>query len=147
MKVLLLNDVPKQGRRGEVKEVSEGFARNFLLPKKLAVVATVGRLREQAVRDAAGIREQTREITRGQRVWAQLHGKIVAMSARASPSGTLYQGVGIPEIARLLQQQGFHVLESEVELAKPLKRVGEHEVSVRLPGRECQFILQINKSS
>ena len=143
MKILFLKDVLKQGRRGEVKEVSEGFARNFLLPKGLAALATPGRLQKQADLAAAQTRAGVREQARGKRVLAQLNGRTVELTARASESGTLYEGVGVDEIVRLLQQQGFHVLESEVKLAKPLKRVGEHAVLVQLPGGKCEFVLRI----
>lgn len=143
MKIIFLKDVPKHGRRGEVKEVSEGFARNFLLPKGLAALATSARLRSRVDQAAADARALVREQARGKRVQAQLKGRTIIMSAKASESGTLYRGVGVGEVTRLLLEQGFHVLESEVELRKPLKQIGEHAVSVRLSGGKFEFTLHI----
>lgn len=144
MKVMFLKDVPKQGKRGEIKEVTEGFGRNFLLPKKLAVIATTGVLKEQADVRAAATRAKEREIKRGERVKKQLAGQIITTSMKASSTGTLYAGVGREVVFHLLQQQGYNVLESEVKLSHLIKQIGDHQLTVDLQGGgQCKFTLKI----
>lgn len=134
MKVILMEDVPKLGRRGEVREVATGYARNFLLPKKLAVEATPGNiqnlehLRRQRERLEARAREAAQAVA--ERV-AALH---FVVGTRASEDGRLYGSVSTQDIVEFLERQGIAVEKRRVLLEEPIKALGEYQVAIRLHG-------------
>jgi large subunit ribosomal protein L9 len=132
MKVILLDDVSKLGRRGEVRDVSDGYARNFLIPKKLALSATQGNLhnldhikRQQEAKadriksDAEALRQRIEALTYEER-------------RQASEEGKLFGSVTSQHIAEFLAQQGIPVERRRVQLDEPIKTLGEASVPVRL---------------
>lgn len=129
MKVILLQDVPKQGRKGEIKEVSEGYAANFLFPKKLAQIATAGAVahaRAEAERKAKAEQEALKEAK------AQadaVRGQAITVSVKEK-QGKLFGSIGPREVVAALRQIGFFVPEKAIVLRKPLKTVGMHEVKL-----------------
>lgn len=132
MKVVLVQDVPNLGRVGDVREVSPGYARNYLLPRKLATVATEATLDQLRRRRAA---EERRGAQRdeGRRVLGQrIEGLELRFRARAADQ-RLYGSIHAHEIAeRLAQAVGHAVDKREIELAEPIKTLGTHLVAVRL---------------
>lgn len=142
MKVLLLSDVYKHGVAGEVVEVADGFARNWLIPKKLAVKATAG-----ALRQAEGLRAQA-DARRAQLdarlndLARQIDGVELFFGRRASPTGKLFGSVTTSEIAEALNEQtGIDINRRRIS-QQPLREVGTHEVPVRL-GSEISPMLRI----
>jgi large subunit ribosomal protein L9 len=132
MKVILLDDVSKVGRRGEVKDVSDGFARNFLLPKKLALSATSGNLknldhitRQQDAKagrikaDADSVRARIEALTCEER-------------RQASEEGKLFGSVTPQDIVDFLGQHGVTLERRRVLLDEPIKALGEVSVPIRL---------------
>ena len=137
MQVILLTDVPKIGRKNEVKNVSDGYANNFLLPRKLAQRATAGSLAK--VKESAVAQAQTRELEMSllQKNLADLKGKHVHISARVSEKGHLYEGLRAPEILKALQEQHHIDLPQDaLVLEHPLKEVGEHQIAVEAHGHK-----------
>lgn len=142
MKVILLDYVYKHGVAGEVIDVADGFARNFLFPKRLAVKATPGelkraaRLREQSVARRAALEEQLNELGR------QINGVELVFGRRAASTGKLFGSVTTAEIAdALLEQTGVDINRRRIS-QQPLREVGTHEVPVRL-GSESVPMLRI----
>lgn len=132
MKVLLLDDVYKLGRAGDVKKVAPGYARNYLMPHGLAVLATAG-----AVKQADRIRKQG-EIKRAQvneemgGVAEQLEGMLFTFASRASETGRLYGSVNTQMLAdRVSEEIGVEVEAKQIE-SQPLRQIGKHTVAVRL---------------
>lgn len=132
MKVLLLDDVYKLGRAGDVKKVAPGYARNYLMPQGLAVLATAG-----AVKQADRIRKQG-EIKRARvneemgGVAEQLEGMLFTFAARASETGRLYGSVNTQMLAdRVSEEIGVEVEAKQIE-SQPLREIGKHTVAVRL---------------
>jgi large subunit ribosomal protein L9 len=132
MKVLLLKDVFKLGRAGEVKRVADGFGRNYLLPQGLAVLATPGALKQaDHIRTRADVqrKELNRELSG---VAEKLDGMVITFPARASETGKLYGSVTSQMIAEAISQK------AEVEISRrqidtqPLRSLGEHTIHVRL---------------
>jgi len=134
MKVILLEDVPKLGRRGEVREVATGYARNFLLPKKLAVEATpanvqnLEHLRRQQERSEARAREAARAAAE------RVAGLRFVVATRASEDGRLYGSVSAQDIVEFLERQGIAIEKRRILLEEPIKALGEYQVPIRLHG-------------
>ena len=132
MKVILLDDVTKVGRRGEVREVSDGYARNFLIPKRLALSATAGNLKNLEF-----IKQQ--QEAKADRVKADaesLRARIEALAyeerRQASEEGKLFGSVTAQDIADFLAARGIKLDRKRITLDEPIKALGEFSVSVRL---------------
>lgn len=130
MKVLLLTDVRGTGRKGDVKEVREGYARNFLIPRGLAEAATERILVEKEARDAerSAVRAARR---RDAEVWAtELAALALTFPVKAGEKGEVFSSVTAKEVQAELSVRGYRG--ATVKLAKPLKTLGEHLVEIDL---------------
>jgi large subunit ribosomal protein L9 len=132
MKVILTDEIRGLGGRGEVVQVKDGYARNFLLPKNLAREATPGNLKavEQERKKWAVLSAQ--EKTSAEELAQKISGLKVEVRKRVGESGQLFGSVTANEIADALAAQGIEVDKRRVELAHPIKNIGSHEVEVRL---------------
>jgi len=134
VKILLRENVQDLGLIGDVVEVAPGYARNFLLPRKLAVAATSENVRAMERRRARWDAEQAARA-------ADIQVRIDALAAaqletteKADETGSLYGSVGIATIARLLNEAGHPTEEKDVRLPEPIKSVGTHAVAVHVHG-------------
>ncbi len=132
MKIILLDDVTKVGRRGEVREVSDGYARNFLIPKKLALSATAGNLKNLE-------HIKTQQEAKADRVKADaesLRSRVEALAyeerRQASEEGKLFGSVTSQDIADFLAGRGVKIERKRITLDEPIKTLGEFTVSMRL---------------
>jgi large subunit ribosomal protein L9 len=132
MKVLLLKDVYKLGRAGDVKRVADGYGRNFLIPHGMAVLATAGALK-QAEHIRARANEQRAILNKEMDAVAKkLEGVVVTFAAKASETGKLYGSVTSQMIAEALQKKtGVEVQRRQVDM-QPLRNLGTYKVSIRL---------------
>ena len=132
MKVILLDDVSKVGRRGEVREVSDGYARNFLIPKKLALSATAGNLKnldhikKQADDKAARVKSDAEALR------SRIEALTYEEKRQASEDGKLFGSVTSQDIVDFLDRSGIKVERRRVHLDEPIKALGETAVPVRL---------------
>lgn len=133
MRVLLLADVRAVGRSGEVAEVSDGYARNFLFPKHLAIPATPEAVRRAGADAAAVAAAAERELAELQRLAARMDGCAVTVSGSANEQGTLYGSIGDATIGMALRAAGFSVDDHWVDIEEPIRETGEHAVRLRLP--------------
>ena len=133
MKVILLSDVKGVGKKQEIVNVSDGYARNFLFPKKLAVEATPGAAKEVERRQAAERARETERRLAAEKKAASLRGKVITVVAKCGAQGRLYGSVTGAEIAQALNEQhGVEVDKRKIDLAEPIRAVGETEVVVKL---------------
>jgi len=132
MKVILLDDVAKVGRRGEVRDVSDGYARNFLIPKKLALSATAGNLKnlDHIQRQQEAKADRIRGDAEALR--ARIEALVYEERRQASEEGKLFGSVTSQDIADFLGAQGLKVERRRVHLEEPIKALGETTVSIRL---------------
>lgn len=135
MKVLLRENVADLGKVGDLVRVSGGYARNFLLPRKLAMEATEQSIAVMAKRRANQDAEEAVRDAEFLAVVERLSGVSIAIAERADESGSLYGSVGAAAIARTLSEAGHGVEERQVRLDHPLKTVGEHKVLVHVHGQ------------
>jgi large subunit ribosomal protein L9 len=133
MRVILANDVEPLGQKGDVVSVADGYARNFLVPKGLALMATKGTLRQaEQMRRAREERDRRRKDEAAAKV-AVLASEPVYISARAGEGGRLYGSVTTSDIARAVEEQLEQTIDRhDVRLDEPIRRLGTHQVEVHL---------------
>jgi len=132
MKVILLDDVTKVGRRGEVRDVSDGYARNFLIPKKLALSATAGNLKnlEHIKKQQDAKADRVKADAEGLR--AKIEALVYEERRQASEEGKLFGSVTSQDVAEFLGARGIAMDRRRITLEEPIKALGEHTVSMRL---------------
>ena len=132
MKIILLDDVNKVGRRGEVRDVSDGYARNFLIPKKLALHATAGNMKNlQSIKN-----QQQAKADRVKDDAEALRARIEALTfedrRQASEEGKLFGSVTTQDMVEFLDRQGVKIERKRLHLEEPIKSLGETSVAIRL---------------
>jgi len=131
MEVILLSDVDKVGLRGEVVQVARGYARNYLLPRKLAEVATPGRVAEIERRDAQRAQQEARTLEQGQKIAEVLGKTVLRFEVKAGPTGALFGSVTPTDIAdEIWRTRKVRVDRRKIGLEEPLKRIGRYEVPI-----------------
>ncbi len=132
MEIILREDIDNLGTRGQVVKVAEGYARNFLLPKKLAVAATDSNRKIVEQERQAHLRKDAKEIGEAQEL-AKLVGAVtVTISRKAGESDQLFGSVTAADIADALTAQKYNVERRKIQLDEPIRTLGEHKVTVRL---------------
>jgi large subunit ribosomal protein L9 len=132
VEVILRDHVENVGKRGEVVKVADGYARNYLLPRKLALPATPGNLkqiqRERVKLDA----KEAEEKTVADAIAARMGAIEVVIKRRVGETEVLYGSVTTADIAEALEQQGFEIDKRKIGLREPIKKLGEHTVPIKL---------------
>jgi large subunit ribosomal protein L9 len=132
MEVILREDIAKLGNRGEILKVADGYARNFLFPKRLAVAATEGNKKIIEQERQAHLRREARETGEAQDLAKLLAGITVAISQKAGEQEQLFGSVTAGDIAHALEKQNFTIDRRKIHLDEPIKQLGVHKVQVRL---------------
>ncbi len=149
MKLILISDVNELGKRGDVVDVAEGYARNFLLPKKKAVKANEGALAQaESIREAR-IEAERRAKDEAEQIATQLVGSRVVIAAPAGDEGQLYGSVGLTDVVEGVRRfTGIELDKASVEIPKPIKAIGLHEINIRLhPDVEFPLTLDVIPAS
>ena len=132
MEVILREHVDHLGERGEVVKVADGYARNFLLPRKLALLATPGNRkhveRERKITEA----REAQEKGQAEALAARLAAVDITIARRVGETGQLYGSVTAADIVEVLKQQGFEVDRRKLILPEPIKAIGDHDVPLKL---------------
>lgn len=132
MEVILLQDIEKLGARGQIVQVADGYARNFLLPKKQALAATQQNRKWLEQQRARFLKEEARERGDAQELAKMLEGVSVVVMRKAGEQGTLFGSVTALDIADKLAAQGYKIDRRKIQLEHPLKVLGEYDVHLRL---------------
>lgn len=133
MKVILLTDVKGSGKKDEIISVSDGYARNFLFPKKLAMEATPGALKEVEKKRAAEAAREADRVAAAEAKAKELKNKVIKLSVKCGSQGRLYGSITNAEIAEQLKaQHGVDIDKRKIELPEPIRTVGDIQVTVRL---------------
>ena len=143
MKVILQADVKGQGKRGQMIDVSDGYARNFLLPRKLAVPATADNMNVMKQQEKAKAAQLAKEKAEAEAAAKKLQSVIVKISARAGGAGKLFGAVTSKEIAEALaQQHGIEIEKNRIVQAEPIKTFGSYEVKCKF-GHEISGVIHL----
>jgi len=133
MKVILVQDVKKIGLKGEVKEVADGFARNYLIPQGLAIEATAGKLKENQEKQKREKEKKDQEKTRAQALQQSLDGRKITIAVKTGSKDKLFGAVTNKEISELLQSQyNINIDKKKIELTEPIKHLGKYSVKLKL---------------
>ncbi|HLH10129.1 MAG TPA: 50S ribosomal protein L9 [Terriglobales bacterium] len=132
MEVILKEDVPKLGARGDVVKVAEGYGRNYLLPKKLAIEANAGNKNVIEQMKAAAIRRAQKDKADAEALAQQLANVSLSFTRRAGEHDQLFGSVTSSDIAAELEKKGFNIDRRKIVLDEPLKTIGEFPVQIRL---------------
>ena len=133
MKVILQQDVRGQGKKGQLVEVSDGYARNFLLPRKLAVIATAENLNTMKQQEKAKKAQEAAEKAEAEAAAKKLEGLMVKISAKAGEGGRLFGAVHGKEISDALSaQNGLNIPKTKLVLDEPIKSCGSYQIKAKL---------------
>jgi large subunit ribosomal protein L9 len=132
MEVILKEDVTKLGSRGDVVKVADGFGRNYLLPRKLAIEASAGNKKVIEQMKAAAVRRSAKEKAQAEELSKQFDGLSVSFTRRSGEHDQLFGSVTSGDIAESLSKKGFDIDRRKIQLHEPLKTLGEFTVPVKL---------------
>jgi large subunit ribosomal protein L9 len=133
MKVILLKDIENLGKKYEIKEVSDGYARNYLIPKKLAKVANEKNLEwleRQKEREEKRAEEELKKV---QEVASEIDGQEVIIPVKVGEDGQLFESITVQKIYEKLKESGFEIKKKQILLESPIKELGEFPVKIKFP--------------
>lgn len=147
MKVILTQDVRGQGKQGELISVSDGYARNFLFPRKLAIEANAQAMTELKNREAAQQRRIAEDTARAREYAAKLQGKTIKLAAKAGQNGRLFGSITAKDIAAAIEKEfGFPVDKRKLAV-EDIKNFGTYELEVRLyTGVSAKMFIMVGES-
>lgn len=145
MKVILTQDVKNLGNEGDIVDVSDGYARNYLIPRGLVVEATEGNLKKREAQASRQQRRKDREQTKAQALYDRINGKSITITARAGEGDKLFGAVTGKEIADTLNKQfKVKVDKKKVDLGEPIKHLGKHPVKIKIyPQIQAEITVQV----
>ncbi len=143
MEVILREDIEKLGSRGQLVKVAPGFARNFLLPKRLAVPATEANKKIVEQERQAALRREAKEANEAQELAKLLAPVVITIAQKAGENDQLFGSVTSADIAARLEDQKFHIDRKKIVLHDPIKQLGEHTVTLKLH-REVSVDIKVN---
>jgi large subunit ribosomal protein L9 len=143
MEIILREDVDKLGARGQVVKVASGYARNFLLPKRLAVAATEANKKIVEQERQAHLRKEAKLKNEAEDLAKILTGVSVSIAQKAGENDQLFGSVTAKDIAEALEKQNFTIDRRKIQLDEPIRQLGEHKVTVRLH-REVPIEVTVN---
>jgi large subunit ribosomal protein L9 len=145
-KLLLRQDVDDLGARGEIVRVRAGYARNYLLPRKLAVEATASNVKQIEEERARLLKKEAADRSSAEGQAEKIRSLVLEFKRKSGETGALYGSVTSMDIAEALKQRGHEIDRHRIHLAEPIKRLGDFNVPVRLH-REVSFDLQVKVAS
>lgn len=146
VKLLLLKDVEALGRQGQVVSVRPGFARNMLLPRKLAVRADSNALRQvEKLKELRRIQAE-KDLKESNEIAARMEGLVVTTTVKVDHEGNMYGSVTSTDLVRMIaEQHKIEIGKRDVQLKQPIKQIGDHKIPVKLKeGVEASFTLSIS---
>jgi large subunit ribosomal protein L9 len=132
MKVLLKQDVPKIGKKGQILEVKEGYARNFLIPGGMAVEASGGAMKQIEEEKKASDRHKAKEKEEAQGLAKKIEELSILLKHKAGDEGRLFGSITSAEVAEALKQKSFNIDKKKIVLEEPIRLVGDYEVKIKL---------------
>lgn len=145
MKVVFIQNVPKIGKIDDIKDVSEGYARNFLFAKNLAVPATPKMLAELKARQNKQLKNVEEELHHQQELAEKLDGHEVVIKEKTNAVGALYAAIGSQKVSEVLKKSGFNIDKNQI-IMKPIKEVGQSQAKIKFShGLESEIHIIVSK--
>lgn len=147
MKVVLLKDVPGTGKKGEIKNVADGYAQNFLFSNHLAILATPAVVAQEEASEKKRVKQMNEELKDSQKFATKIDGQEITIKEKANDSGKLYSAVGATKIAQEIKKQlGVEIKSNQVSTEHPIKEYGEHKALIKFPhGLEAEVSVIVNE--
>ncbi len=130
MKIVLLENIDKLGKKYEIKEVADGYARNFLIPKGLAKLATPKNIKMAKIKKEEELKKAEEQLKNIQKIVAKIEGQEITIPLKTGEKGQLFESVTSQMISKKLAQMGFDIKKSQIEISKPIKEIGEYPVKI-----------------
>lgn len=147
MKVILLKDVPNTGKKNDIKEVSPGFARNFLLSKGLAVVADQESLKKLELKKKVEAENTANELKEIESIVSKIKGQEIEIIVKTGDEGQLFESINKQKISEHLKEMGYNVDKEDVILESPIKEAGEFPIKLKFAHNlEAEVIIIIKGS-
>ena len=144
MRIILTKDVPELGSKGDIVDVADGYARNYLMPKSLGVKATAGAMRQAEGMRGARAETERKALEEAEQLAQALIGSRVVVAARAGDEGKLFGSVGVADVTEAIRKfTGIEVDREIVDVGSVIKEIGLHEVSLR-PHAEVEFKVSLD---
>ncbi|MDF2714857.1 MAG: ribosomal protein [Paenibacillus sp.] len=146
MKVIFLKDVKGQGKKGEVKDLSEGYVRNFLLPKGLVAAASEGNVKQLEHQKQSETKRKDKEKADAQELAAKLGDMIVVIKSKAGEGGRLFGSITSKQIAEELEKKGIHLDKRKIEMNDAIRSLGTTTVKIKLyPEVTAELRVQVSE--
>jgi large subunit ribosomal protein L9 len=146
MKVILSQDVPSVGKVGDLVRVADGYARNFLLPRKLAIIATEGREKEFKHLQSMAEAKKKKAVVAAKKTAEKLSACTVTLKSQAGENDKLFGSITNADIAAELIKAGFSVEKRDIHLTEPIKVLGQHRVQVKvMSGVEAEIKVNVER--
>lgn len=130
MKVILLQDVENLGKKGDVKKVANGYARNFLFPKNLAKPASKGALEELEKQKELETKKAEEELKAVQEIVSKVDGLEIEVPVKVEEEGKLYGSINEVEISKIFKDKGFDIKKNQIKIPQPIKEIGEYPITI-----------------
>ncbi len=144
MKVLILHDIPELGRTDEIKEVAEGYARNFLFPRHLAIQVSPKILEAVALRQRQKAKAAKRDLYESEQLAGKIDGLEIELKEKANKENVLYAAVTAQKVATALAERGFKVDKTQI-IMNPIKEIGEYPARIKFRhGLEAEIRVLVN---
>jgi len=134
MKIILLKDVEKLGRAGDIKEVADGYARNFLIPEKLAEIATPSSIKKAETLRSLQVKKAEMDLKQTEEFVAKIDGLGIKISAKANEKGQLFGSITaamiIEALAAALAEKTLNIDEGQIAIKEPIKEIGEYTITI-----------------
>lgn len=130
MKVILLKDIENIGKKGDIKKVANGYARNFLFPKKLVKIASKEAIEELEKQEELEEKKAEEELKVVQEVIKKIDGLEIEMPVKVDEEGKLYGSIKEVEISKILTEKRFNIKKKQIKIPQPIKEIGEHQVII-----------------
>lgn len=131
MKVILLKDVPGTGKKNDIKEVSSGFARNFLFAKKLAVIADQESIKKLDLKNKTETENAAKELKETEATVAKINGQEIKIIIKTGSEGQLFESINKQKISEHLKEMGYNIDKEDVVLETPIKEAGEFPIKLK----------------
>jgi len=131
MKIILLQDIDNLGKKYEIKEVADGYARNFLIPKGLAKPATKENLKWLESQKEIEVKKAEEELKKVEAVATNIDGQEIIIPVKIGEEGQLFESITSQKIYEKLKELGFEIKKSQIDLPEPIKELGEYPVKIK----------------
>ena len=131
MRIILLKDIEKLGRKNDVKEVKDGYARNFLIPQGLAKIATKQALKMLENQKKIEEKRAEKELEKIQKLITMIDGQEIIIAVKIGEKGQLFESITVQKISEKLKELGFEIKKSQIEITESIKELGEFPVKIK----------------